>query len=240
MVVDIAPFRLETARKLGAEHCCAATTVDPVEFVLEKTSGLGPDCVIERVGHYHELPQREAPLAQAVKMIRNGGRIVTVGLGEQLTSVHFKTLVIKEAEIIASRVVAGEYSRALRMMGKGLLHPELLITHESPFEEVAGAFAKVDTQAPDVIKIVLDLGTQYSLVDVTRWQPNSAQGRVFGRACFLPSLEQEWLDRYSSSSSSLRAPSTSGSLSGASSMNFSRCSRAALLSPALTRIRPSM
>ena len=158
IVVDIAPFRLETARKLGAEHCCDATKVDPVDFVLDTTQGVGADCVIECVGHYHELPEREAPLAQAVKMIRNGGRIVTAGLGDQLSSVHFKTLVIKEAEIIASRVVAGEFSRALRLMGKGLLHPELLITHESPLEQVAGAFAKVDTEAPEVIKVVLDLG----------------------------------------------------------------------------------
>jgi L-gulonate 5-dehydrogenase len=158
IVVDIAPFRLETARKLGAEACCNATEVDPVEFVLDSTKGVGADCVIECVGHYHELPEREAPLAQAVKMIRNGGRIVTAGLGDQLSSVHFKTLVIKEAEIIASRVVAGEFSRALHLMAKGLLHPELLITHESPLERVADAFAKVDTEAPEVIKVVLDLG----------------------------------------------------------------------------------
>lgn len=158
MVIDIAPFRLETARKLGAEACCNATEVDPIEFVLDQTKGVGADCVIECVGHYRELTEREAPLAQAVKMIRNGGRIVTAGLGDQLSSVHFKTLVIKEAEIIASRVVAGEFSRALRLMGKGLLHPELLITHESPLEQVADAFAKVDTEAPEVIKIVLDVG----------------------------------------------------------------------------------
>ena len=102
MVVDIAPFRLATARKLGAEHCCDATKMDPVEFVLETTRGVGADCVIECVGHYHEPPGREAPLAQAVKMIRNGGRIVKAGLGEQLSNVHFKTLVLKEGEIIAS------------------------------------------------------------------------------------------------------------------------------------------
>lgn len=157
-VVDIVPFRLETARKIGADHCCDATEVDPVDLVLEQTDGVGADCVIECVGHYRELPGQEAPLAQAVKMIRNGGRIVTAGLGEQLSSVHFKTLVLKEAEIIASRVTAGEFSRALRLMDRGVLHPELLITNENPIEEVAEAFAKVDAQAPEVIKIVLHLG----------------------------------------------------------------------------------
>jgi len=158
MVVDIVPFRLATARTLGAEQCCDATQVDPVAFVLEQTNGVGADCVIECVGHYHELPDRQAPLAQAVQMIRNGGRVVTAGLGEQLTSVHFKTLVLKEAEIIASRVTAGEFSRALRLLGKGVLHPELLITHERPLEQVTDAFARFDAESPEVIKIVLDMG----------------------------------------------------------------------------------
>lgn len=55
-------------------------------------------------------------------------------------------------------VTAGEFSRALRLLDRGMLHPELLITNESPIEEVAEAFAKVDAQAPEVIKIVLHLG----------------------------------------------------------------------------------
>ena len=156
-VVDLSPFRLETARQLGAEHVCNACEQDPVEWVLDLTKGVGVDCVIECVGHYHGVPEQEAPLAQAVQMIRNGGRIVTAGLGEQRTSVHFKTLVFKEAEIIASRVTAGEFARALRLMAKGLLNPDLLITHESPLVEVSEAFARVDAESPEVVKTVLSL-----------------------------------------------------------------------------------
>ena len=121
------------------------------------TNGMGVDCVIEAVGHYHEVPGQEAPLAQAVKMIRSAGRIVTAGLGEQLTAVHFKTLVIKEAKIIASRVTRGEFPRAIRMMQKGLLHPELLITDVLPLSQITEAFAQVDREDPRTIKVVLDI-----------------------------------------------------------------------------------
>jgi L-gulonate 5-dehydrogenase len=114
------------------------------------------DCVIECVGHYHEAAGQEAPLAQAVKMIRTAGRIVTCGLGEQLSAVHFKTLVIKEAEIIASRVTLGEFPRAVRLMSKGLLHPDLLVTDEMPLREITQAFAQVDREEPRTIKVVLD------------------------------------------------------------------------------------
>jgi (R,R)-butanediol dehydrogenase/meso-butanediol dehydrogenase/diacetyl reductase len=157
LVTDLQPFRLETARKLGAEVALDIHMVDPVERVLELTSGVGVDCVIEAVGHYHLPAGGEAPLAQAVKMIRNGGRIVTTGLGERHSPVHFKTLVLKEAQIIASRVTLGEFPRAIQMMARGLLHPDLLITAIRPLEEITDAFAQVDNQDPETIKVVLEI-----------------------------------------------------------------------------------
>ena len=96
IVTDIQPFRLETARKLGVDYTINITQEDPLERVMEITQGAGVDCVIEAVGHYHIVEGQEAPLAQAVHMIRTAGRIVTAGLGEQLSAVHFKTLVFKE------------------------------------------------------------------------------------------------------------------------------------------------
>ncbi len=156
IVTDLQPFRLERARQLGAEVVVDISHEDPVERVMEMTDGVGVDCVIECVGHYHEAPGREAPLAQAVKMIRTSGRIVTCGLGEQLSAVHFKTLVIKEAEIIASRVTLGEFPRAIRLLSKRLVHPDLLVTDEMPLHDVTMAFAQVDGEDPETVKVVLD------------------------------------------------------------------------------------
>ncbi len=157
IVTDLQPFRLERARQLGAEAVIDISRVDPVERVMEITKGVGVDCAIECVGHYHERPGQEAPLAQAVKMIRTAGRIVTCGLGEQSSAVHFKTLVIKEAEIIASRVTLGEFPRAIRLLSKRLVHPELLVTDERPLRDITRAFAQVDSEDPETIKIVLDM-----------------------------------------------------------------------------------
>jgi L-gulonate 5-dehydrogenase len=109
------------------------------------------------VGHYHAVEGQEAPLAQAVKMIRTAGRIVTAGLGEQPSAVHFKTLVLKEAQIIASRVTLGEFPRAIRLMAKGLLHPELLVTDQMTMRDITTAFEKVDREDPSTIKVVLNV-----------------------------------------------------------------------------------
>lgn len=156
-VTDLQPVRLETALRLGADVAVDITREDPVARVLDATDGLGVDCVIECVGHYHLPEGHEPPLAQAVKMMRNGGRIVTAGLGEQLTPVHFKTLVLKEGRIIASRVTLGEFARAILLLGKGLLHPQFLITDRLPLRDVAGAFEKIDREDPSTIKVVLDI-----------------------------------------------------------------------------------
>jgi 2-desacetyl-2-hydroxyethyl bacteriochlorophyllide A dehydrogenase len=157
IATDLHDFRLELARRLGADDTINVTRVNPVERVMELTRGQGVDCVIEAIGHYHEIPGQAAPLEQAVRMIRSAGRIVTVGLGEQMSAVHFKTLVLKEAQMIASRVTLGEFPRAIRLMAKGLLHPELLVTHKMTMREVAAAFTKVDQEEPETIKIVLDI-----------------------------------------------------------------------------------
>jgi L-iditol 2-dehydrogenase len=157
IATDVHDFRLERARQLGAEHASNVAREDPVERVMEITGGLGVDCVIECVGHYHLFGAQEPPLGQAVRMIRNGGRVVTTGLGEQLSPVHFKTLVFKEGRIIASRVTLGEFSRAIRLLSRGLLHPDLLITHRMPLGEITSAFERVDREEAGTIKVVLDV-----------------------------------------------------------------------------------
>jgi 2-desacetyl-2-hydroxyethyl bacteriochlorophyllide A dehydrogenase len=154
---DLEQHRLDIADKLGAAVTVNIQEADPVEQVLALTDGEGADCVIEAIGHFAVAKGQDAPLQQAVEMVRNGGRIVTVGLGEQYSSVYFKTFVIKEAELIASRVTLGEFPRAIHLLSEGLLHPELLISHRMPIRDVAKAFAQLDQEDPETLKVVLDV-----------------------------------------------------------------------------------
>lgn len=155
--VDRSDYRLGIAKKLGAEQTINIEHEDPVAVVRELTHGDGVDCVIEAIGHYEQVAGQESPLGQAVRMVRNGGRIVTLGLGEQTSAVHFKTFVIKEAEMIASRVTCGEFPRAIRLLSKGLLHPELLISHRLPITQAAKAYQQLDAEDEKTLKVVLDV-----------------------------------------------------------------------------------
>ena len=62
IITDVQPFRLEIARKLGADYAIHAEHDDPVARVAEITHGLGADCVIECVGH---LPRDRGPRGAA-------------------------------------------------------------------------------------------------------------------------------------------------------------------------------
>ena len=55
IITDLQPFRLELARKLGADYTVNIAQEDPVERVADITHGAGVDCVIEAVGHYHTV-----------------------------------------------------------------------------------------------------------------------------------------------------------------------------------------
>jgi threonine dehydrogenase-like Zn-dependent dehydrogenase len=90
-------------------------------------------------------------------MIRTAGRVVTTGMGDQQSSVLFKTLVMKEAKIIASRVTRGEFPRAMRLLSRGLLHPQLLLTDQMALRNIDAAFAQVDREAGETLKVVLDV-----------------------------------------------------------------------------------
>ena len=152
--VDVLDSRLETAKKMGADLTVNAKTEDPVAAILEQTGG-GADRVIECVGTYEEFPGQPGPVQQAVQMSRNGGRIVVMGLGSQLTPVFWKECVFKELQIVGSRVTLGDYPRALRLMELGKLHPDLLISEVLQLHELDKAFHLLEENPEKYLKILV-------------------------------------------------------------------------------------
>jgi len=143
------------ARKLGADHALDIRREDPVARVLELSGGAGVDCVIEAVGHYQAVGDQGSPLGQAVRMIRNAGRIVTAGLGEQLSSLHFKDLGSQGSGDHRVARDSGEFPRAIALLGAAA-PPHLLITHHGALGEAAALFERIDRDETGTLKVVLD------------------------------------------------------------------------------------
>jgi D-arabinose 1-dehydrogenase-like Zn-dependent alcohol dehydrogenase len=92
-VVEINPAKLATAATLGGVPI-DATVGDPVQQILDATSGIGVDVTIELVG-------LAATMQQAVRCLGIQGRAAMVALSqESISLLPYPELINKEAEII--------------------------------------------------------------------------------------------------------------------------------------------
>ncbi|PYK81161.1 MAG: alcohol dehydrogenase [Verrucomicrobia bacterium] len=92
-VVDINPAKLATAAALGGVPI-DATAADPVEQIMNATSGRGVDIAIELVG-------ATAMMQYAVRCLAIHGRAIMVALSKESLSLRpYPNLINKEAEVI--------------------------------------------------------------------------------------------------------------------------------------------
>ena len=79
LVVDVEQRRLELAEEKGLTSINAQNS-NPVKRVQDATGGIGADVVIEAVGgNQNHITEGNDPIAQAYRMVRNGGTILQVG-----------------------------------------------------------------------------------------------------------------------------------------------------------------
>ncbi len=157
IVTDRRARRLEVAERLGADVVLDITRVDPVAEVVKMTGGEGADRVSEAVGHATPGITGKQPMTEAAEMVRSAGRVVVLGQGPDEEPIFWKPFVWKEAEIVASRVTLGEFPRTLRMLERGRLHPELIVTHELPLARIAEAFELMLSPEAGAIKVLLSI-----------------------------------------------------------------------------------
>lgn len=157
VATDVLEYRLDIARKIGADYCINVAKKDPVHEVRSLTGGQGADRVIEAVGHAERSESGLAPVGEAVEMVRNAGRVVVLGQGEEPTSVLWRPFVWKEATLVASRVSRGEFPRAIWMLEQDLLDPSLLVTHEVPLDYVPEAMKMVAEGTEEAVKVLIKI-----------------------------------------------------------------------------------
>ncbi|EDY59628.1 MULTISPECIES: zinc-dependent alcohol dehydrogenase family protein [Streptomyces] len=148
VAVDLAPSRLEAARKLGADAVADAREA-PEQLIADLTDGLGADVVIEAVG----VPES---FELCTRMVRPGGHVANVGVHGKPATLHLEDLWIKNITITTGLVDTYSTPTLLRMAAAGRLPTAQLVTHTFPLdhmEEAYDVFARAgDTGA---LKVVL-------------------------------------------------------------------------------------
>ncbi len=157
-MVDVIDERLAVARNVY-ENVIAINPLkeDPVEVIKSHTKGDGADIAIEAVGHAKKIKAKPNPIQSCINAIRGAGTVCVLGLTSKETPLFMRDLIWKEAKIITSRVSHGEYTEAIRRLSQGSLHPEALISEIIEAENIQRAFALLQEQPEQYLKILLKL-----------------------------------------------------------------------------------
>jgi len=144
-------WKRELAEQLGADYTFAPSD-DLKEKILEITGEKGgADLIIESVG---QLPI----LAQAIDIVRLGGRILPFGIyTAKEASLPFYDLYFKEIQIINARVAKPEdYPASIDFVSRGVVDLDPLVTHKIALDEMSTALDMLDQGDSSCIKIILD------------------------------------------------------------------------------------
>ncbi len=134
--LEINPYRLALARRMGADHAMNPREGDPVPTVLERTDGTGVDVLLEMSGN-------PAAIQQGFGMLRPGGRASLLGIPSQPVSFDLvKDIIFKGATVqgIYGRRMYETWLQATALLKDGRLHLEPLFKERLPLERFSEAF----------------------------------------------------------------------------------------------------
>src|SRR4030042_205179 len=149
IAVDINEFRLDLAKKLGADKLINPLKSHLSEAVLQETEGKGANVTLEAVGYAKTF-------ADAVAITRMGGHVVAVGNLEKKAVFDLQQLIAKEHTFTGSYASSGEFRDCIELVASGKIKVEPLISDVLPMQEGPDAFDRLLKAEENLLKIVLE------------------------------------------------------------------------------------
>ncbi len=148
VMIDIEDWRLELSKKCGATHLINSQKTDAIKAVYEILPN-GPDIVFEAAG-----PLAAAQLA--FDLCRRGTRVNEFGVTTEGTiaispaDVHWKETRVDASFSVYPRVM----QRSIRLMEKGFVDPNKIITHKFKLDDINEAMTTMKTA--ERVKIIIN------------------------------------------------------------------------------------
>lgn len=150
--LDKLDYRLDLAKRLGADHTVNVTRQDPVAFTRELTDGKGVDTVIECVGG-----DQDDTLPQACEMLRKEGRLVVAGsFARDAATIRIITFKFGQMEMFGSQGFPRGYGPLLDLIGSGRIDVLPLMTHKVDLDGVPEAMRMLEEKRDNVVKVVIE------------------------------------------------------------------------------------
>jgi threonine 3-dehydrogenase len=137
-VIAVEPndYRLDLAKRMGADVVVDPAGEDPVRAVLAATEGHGAEVVLEMSGNARAIDQ-------GTRMLARGGRMSLLGLPDGPVPLDLTDQVIfKEARLqgITGREMFRTWEQTQILLGSGLVDVQPVLTHRFPLARFAEAF----------------------------------------------------------------------------------------------------
>ncbi|MDZ7815418.1 MAG: zinc-binding dehydrogenase [Planctomycetota bacterium] len=147
------PFRLDLARKMGADVSINLTEegVDVVDTVMEETEGMGVDVVLDMVGN-------QTAVNWALSCVRKGGRISAFGIpGGPIEIDYANGVVFKGSRILGinGRIMYDTWFQMAGLLDSGALDPTPIVTHQIKLEEFQKGFDAMNSSDRKCGKVVM-------------------------------------------------------------------------------------
>lgn len=152
LVTDVMDYALESAERMGATH---TMNIRGKTDWMEEAKGLvggSFDKVLVAAG----VP---GIIDQSLKLLRKGGRIVTIAMfqGDQTFDIH--QLQNQEKEIVGCMTYNREDTiTAIDLLEAGAVDKEVIVTHRLSYEQAAEGFRLVDKKEDSSLKVLVSFG----------------------------------------------------------------------------------
>src|SRR3954447_4295831 len=148
IAIDVDDRRLEMAKKFGATHTYNAKHLDPNEL-----RNLWLDTVVDCSGNQHGLELSS-------KIVKNGGRLNLFGWNHGTGSFPGDLWHMTGITVVTSAPTSAErdpWPVAIRLMERGYINLEPLISHVVPLDQYANLLSDAATRRVDYIKGVVSM-----------------------------------------------------------------------------------
>ncbi len=151
LAYGVRPEELEFARALGADGVVHVAKEDPVA-ATQRLAGGALDLVIETAGAVEAVQL-------ATQLVRPGGRVVLLGIAGEGKTLELPAdrIMLSDMDVIGSCSYAtSTWSRMVRLLDRGLVDLDRIVTHRFPATRFEDAFALMDAREGIVAKVVLE------------------------------------------------------------------------------------
>jgi alcohol dehydrogenase len=148
--VDLVNYRLEAAKRMGADIVINASQKNPVEEIKKMTDGKGADVAIEAVGSTETFEG-------CFESVRPAGRVSIVGVFPFIkVGVSLRDMLRRNLQMRAGRANLVHMSRLLSLIQGGKLDLTSLITHRMALSDAEKAYRLFGSRSENVMKIMLN------------------------------------------------------------------------------------